>query len=624
MDVTTFPLSPADALPRGRADFAPVRRPFQSLSPSPTEAAPPTTLWGLVREHAWRHRGALLLALLLNAIPGFGVALQTLAPKYLIDDVLAPAALSPQIRLGRLAALLAVYLVAALVFRMAAWYGSYKVWTAVREQITMELRAKFFRHINRLCLRFHGRHSSGELFTYVMGSPLGEISSFYHNIAMNVPNALTAFAFSVALIGLWDWTLTLVLLALVVSTVLAMNHGSARLQRLNEDFQRVESKIVGRLTDIFRGNRDVKMYAIEDRMSAAFEKNADTLRATACARDLKTHQVNMRQEAIGYFCFALVCCLGAWRFWEGRLTTGQLVGYLAAYGALQGPVGLVFSLGTQRGRARASFLRLMDLLTTASSTPDPKPHIAETPPDRADLTLRDVRFSYLADQPVLQDLNLTIPFGQRIAFVGPSGSGKSTLAKLLLRLYDPDGGSVALGGVDLRRCRSAEVRQKFGVVPQDPYFFSTTLRENLLVMRPDASEAELRHACELANAWEFIEKMPDRLDTAIGEGGARLSGGQRQRLAIARALLHEPQYMIFDEATSALDTVSEQLVQDALGRILSGGQRTAVFIAHRLSTIKNCDRVLVIDSGRVVQDGTFESLKNKPGLFRRMVASDRF
>ncbi|MBV9128686.1 MAG: ABC transporter ATP-binding protein, partial [Verrucomicrobia bacterium] len=319
---------------------------------------------------------------------------------------------------------------------------------------------------------------------------------------------------------------------------------------------------------------------------------------------------------------ALVCCLGAWRFWQGHLTQGQFVGYLAAYGALQAPVALVFSIGAQRGRALAGLERLTRLLSTTSSTPDPRPHVAETPPATgADLTLRDVRFSYVCGQPVLEDINLTIPFGQRIALVGPSGSGKSTLVKLLLRLYDPDGGTVAFGGIDLRRCRAAEVRQRFGVVPQDPYFFSTTIRENLLVMRPGATEAELRHVCELANAWEFIQTLPDRFDTLLGEGGARLSGGQRQRLAIARALLHDPRYLIFDEATSALDTLSERLVQDALGRILHGGQRTAVFIAHRLSTIKTCDRILVLQAGRIVQDGTFEHLAQAPGLFQKLVAS---
>ncbi len=164
----------------------------------------------------------------------------------------------------------------------------------------------------------------------------------------------------------------------------------------------------------------------------------------------------------------------------------------------------------------------------------------------------------------------------------------------------------------------------FGVVPQDPYFFYTSIRENLLVMNANATDAELQRVCELANAWEFIERMPQGLDTLIGEGGARLSGGQRQRLAIARALLHNPRYLVFDEATSALDTVSERLVQNALTRILADGQRTAIFIAHRLSTIKNCNRVLVIDRGRIIQDGDFNELWAAPGLFQQMVESDRF
>jgi ABC-type multidrug transport system fused ATPase/permease subunit len=236
-------------------------------------------MWDLVREHAIRHRAALLLALGLSAIPGIAVALQTLAPKYLIDSVLAPAGLTPEARLFRLGALLFVYLVGALILRMAAWYGAYKVWTNVREQITGELRTRFFEHINQLCLRFHGRHSSGELFTYVMGSPLGEISSFYHNIVMNVPNAVTAFLFSVALIGMWDWGLTLVLIVLVVATVLAMRNGRARLQELHENFQQVEMKIIGRLTDIFRGNRDVKLYGIEERMNPPSRKTP-----MSCAR----------------------------------------------------------------------------------------------------------------------------------------------------------------------------------------------------------------------------------------------------------------------------------------------------------------------------------------------------
>ena len=591
---------------------------------APDEAA---SLWSFVRPHVREHRWALLAALLLNAVPGLAVAFQTFVPKYLIDDVITPAGLDPRSRMVRLGLVVVAYLLAGLVFRMTAWYGSFKIWTRVRERITLAMRARFFRHINSLCLRFHGRHSSGELFTYVMGAPLGQISSFYHNLMMNVPNAVTSFLFTLSLIFAWDGSLTLIMLVLVVATVLSTHYGSSKLERLHADFHQVESTVIGRLTDIFRGNRDVKMYAIEDRISAKFEENADVLREKACERDLKTHRVNMRQEAIGCVAFALVLCLAGWRTYTGHLTSGQFFGYLGAYGALQGPMGLIFSVGIGRGAARAGLKRLREVLNAASTTPDPRPHIAEPVPERGDLTLRDVRFSYDLEgdaAPVIDGITLTIPFGQRVAFVGPSGSGKSTLAKLLLRLYDPEGGEVRLGDTDLRRCRAAEVRQKFGVVPQDPYFFATTVRENLQVTRPNATHEDLQRACELANAWEFVSKLPQGLDTPIGEGGARLSGGQKQRLAIARALLNDPRYLIFDEATSALDTVSERLVQDALGNILADGQRTAVFIAHRLSTIKNCDRILVIDNGRIVQDGTFERLKHAEGLFRRMVESDQF
>jgi ABC-type multidrug transport system fused ATPase/permease subunit len=204
-----------------------------------------------------------------------------------------------------------------------------------------------------------------------------------------------------------------------------------------------------------------------------------------------------------------------------------------------------------------------------------------------------------------------------VALVGPSGAGKSTIAQLLLRLYDPGAGAVRLGGGDLRGFAAVALRRQFGVVPQDPFIFRSTVRDNVRVARPEADDAAIRRACELANAWEFIATLPGGLDAGIGEGGSSLSGGQRQRLAIARALLADPQCFLFDEATSALDTLSESLIQQALERNLGG--RTVIFIAHRLATVKNVDRILVIDGGRVAQDGSYDELIARPGLFADLV-----
>ena len=273
-------------------------------------------------------------------------------------------------------------------------------------------------------------------------------------------------------------------------------------------------------------------------------------------------------------------------------------------------------MSTFKAGAQAGVERISAVLKTATTTPDPIGYEA-TAPIKGDIVLFGVTFGYEADRPVLKDINLTIPFGQRVALVGPSGAGKSTITQLLLRLYDPDEGAILIGGLNIRHCQGPELRHRFGVVPQDPFIFRTNIRDNLCVARPEATDAEIRRACDLANAWEFISRLPDGLDTPVGEGGSTLSGGQRQRLAIARALLAEPDFFIFDEATSALDTVSEGLVQQAMENAIAG--KTALIIAHRLATVKNCNRILVIADGRIVQDGSYDGLVGQPGMFRDLV-----
>ena len=234
---------------------------------------------------------------------------------------------------------------------------------------------------------------------------------------------------------------------------------------------------------------------------------------------------------------------------------------------------------------------------------------------RGELELQDVSFAY-DEQRVIDGVSFRVPAGQSVALVGPSGGGKSTLTNLLVRFYDPDAGSIRLDGVDISELPLDGYRSLFGVVLQDPFLFNDTILNNLLAVKPDATEAELRAALERAQAWEFVAQCKDTWHFNVGEGGGQLSGGQRQRIALARCFLKDPRIMILDEATSALDNQSEMLVQRALQDIMRG--RTVFIIAHRLSTVRNVDRVLVVQDGKIVQDGNYAELCETPGLFRDM------
>jgi ABC-type multidrug transport system fused ATPase/permease subunit len=610
-----------------KADFgfavgidSPTRRSHETERAEAIEVANPQNLGDLVRPFAKRYRWVLVGTIALNALPGLGIAFQTVAPKYLVDEVLAAPGLDMQTRCIRLAGVLVLWLFCALVLRMLCWYWSYGVFTNIRERSIMELRSRVFRHINGLCVRFHAEHPSGELLGYVLGAPLRAISGYYHSLIINVPNAACAFAVSALWILFWDWALTLLVIGLVLATVLLLRRSSNDVRDLHENFQTTEMLITGQVADVLRGSRDVKLHAVEESLAKSFDASAEALGKRTRERDDRMHRMNMRHEVASCLFFALLIGLASVRYLQGVITTGELFAYMGAYFALQVPLGLLVNLGNARAETEASASRLIYLLNSQSSTSEPA-EMRVSPPRFAPIELSGVQFAYNS-KPVLEDIDLTIPFGQHLAIVGPSGAGKTTLTKLILRLHDPNKGTVAIGGVDLRRCRTVNIRRAFGIVPQEPYFFRTTIRENMKLVRPDVDDERLRAVCMAANAWEFIEKMPKGFDEMFGEGACRLSTGQKQRLAIARALLNDPHYLIFDEATSALDSINDYLIREAFDSCLHG--RTAIFIAHRLSTIRHCHRVVVLQDGKIVQDGDFATLSLRPGLFYDMFKDNRF
>jgi subfamily B ATP-binding cassette protein MsbA len=302
---------------------------------------------------------------------------------------------------------------------------------------------------------------------------------------------------------------------------------------------------------------------------------------------------------------------------EGLLTPGALVSFLLYAITVAAAVGSLASLFGAYQEAVGAATRVFELLDTQPTVAEPARPMLLRRPVRGDVMVDRVSFRYAGALPLaLDDVSVRIAPGEVVALVGPSGAGKTTLASLLPRFWDVTSGRITIDGVDVRELTFADLRGAIGVVPQEPALFSGTVRENIAYASPDASEQEIVAAARAAHAIEFIERLPDGLDTRVGERGVKLSGGQRQRIAIARVFLKDPAVVVLDEATSSLDAESERLIEEAMVDLLRG--RSTLIIAHRLSTVRRADRVVVIDQGRVVEEGTHNTLLGANGLYARL------
>ena len=566
----------------------------------------------------WRYfqnsRGLVLGALALNMVCGLAITAQNAIPKYLTDSVLL-VDLPPASKIQGAVALMTAYLIVALAGRMLCWHFSMRLFARACARALVRIRTDFFQHVNFLCLRFHEQKQSGELLSYLFGSPLGGVQQFLFHFVLIVPFVVFTLLSTLALVFSWNPILAGILLAGLLLNAWVSPGATKQIRELNQSFQRLESSVSGRASELLRGQKAVKILGAEESVVERFRQDAADIGSKSYEVQVRSHLQGLKSETIQGVIFAALAIAGTVLFVQGRVQLGEVVATLASHAAISPLISSLFQCALAQGVAHAGLNRIESVLAHKTSTPEATATEVEIP-ERPSLELRDIVFAY-QDKPVLHGISLQVPYGQKVAFVGQSGCGKSTIVSLMLRLYDPGSGSVLLDGVDLRDVSLQTVRRQFGVVPQETFLFHASVRENILLANPDATDGEIVAALERANAWEFVRRLPDTIHTMLGEGGATLSGGQRQRIGIARALVQRPPIFIFDEATSALDSTSESLITETLTHALRGN--TAFVIAHRLSTIRFCDRVVVFDHGRIVQDGTYSELASGPGPFQELL-----
>ncbi len=497
-------------------------------------------------------------------------------------------------------ALAAVQGLAAAVRRYMAMSTSYRV--------EANLRSQLYDQVNQLSLDYHDRTSTGQLMSRA-SADLHEIQMFAVVIPLNTAFFLIAIGAFAVLLTVNVALAFAAMFAYPIITLLSarffrrLSPATARVQQDLADVTHVvEENIAGVRTVRSFGREDdevLKLQAIADR---TFDDSMEAARLRTIYTPLFSWLPAVSQLVILSF--------GGYLVLEGQLTAGQFVAFFQYLNMLIFPVQSLGELVPSGQRAMTSAARVWNVLRQRP-TITRTPHAGPMPDGDGDLVFEDVQFSYIEGYPVLRDFNLRIPAGASVALVGPTGCGKTTVAKLLPRFYEVQSGQVLIDGANIRDIRVDDLRRNVGLVFQDTFLFSDTIRNNIAYGRVDASQGEIEHAAALAQASEFIDELPDGYNTIVGEQGFSLSGGQRQRLAIARAILIRPRVLILDDATSSVDASMEQEIRTALRRVMEG--RTTIIISHRLSTIALADQVVLIEEGRVIEVGTHSDLlRNSP------------
>jgi len=480
--------------------------------------------------------------------------------------------------------------------------------------IETDMREQLFTHVQRQSFRFFDNTKTGHIMSRITND-LFDIGELAHHGPEDFFIAIMTFVGAFVIMFNINPELAVIAIIMIPFLVWLVTYCNIKMNNAWKNMYSRIADVNARVEDSVSGVRVVQSFTNEEFEINRFKKDNGSFRLAK----LLAYKVMAVTHSSIYMMTRLVTLLvlvvGAWFSFKGNLTYGELVSFVLYVNVLIKPVDKISALLELYPKGMAGFKRFLELIEQEPEIKD-RPHAENVKGLMGDIQFNDVHFQYDDHKAVLEGINLNIRAGQTIAFVGPSGAGKTTICSLIPRFYDVKAGSISIDGIDIRDMTKHSLRSHIGIVQQDVFLFTGTIRENIAYGKRNATEEEIRDAARKAHLEEFIASLPDGYETQIGERGLKLSGGQKQRLAIARMFLKNPPILILDEATSALDTETEKIIQQALNELAVN--RTTLVIAHRLATIRDADRVVVVTEDGIAEDGTYSELVNQGGLFSRL------